>query len=223
MIEENVKRLLEELSKGNCFGEKVSLVAATKTRTAEEIRRAVKAGVPAVGENRVQEFREKYDEILGAERHFIGRLQTNKVKYLVGKADLIHSVDSDALAEEIALRAKKLSAVQNILIEVNLGEENKGGFPLDTAEEAYLRLREKEGLKVCGFMAMLPLLPNEQRDAELCRRMRALFEKARRGDEAIRYLSMGMSGDWKFCVAHGSNMVRIGTAIFGERNVAAKP
>ena len=100
MISENVKNILSELSAGNPYGEKVTLVAATKTRTPEEINEAISAGVTDIGENRVQEFTEKYDLVHGAARHFIGHLQTNKVKYLIGSTDLIHSLDRFELADE---------------------------------------------------------------------------------------------------------------------------
>mgnify|MGYP001045158768 CR=1 FL=1 len=215
MIEENVKKLLAEIKGGNCFHEPVTLVAATKTRTAEEINRAITAGVTEIGENRVQEFTAKYDEIVGANRHFIGRLQTNKVKYLIGKTALIHSLDRDELATEIARRSVAAGVSTNVLVEVNLGEESKGGYPLPSAYDAYLRLRETKGLTVCGFMAMLPARGGF---AELSDAMRALYDEAKREDDNIKYLSLGMSGDWKLCLAHGSNMIRLGTAIFGGRN-----
>ncbi len=216
MIEENVKKLLAEIKGGNCFHEPVTLVAATKTRTAEEINRAIMAGVTEIGENRVQEFTAKYDEIVGANRHFIGRLQTNKVKYLIGKTALIHSLDRDELATEIARRSVAAGVSTNVLLEVNLGEESKGGYPLPSAYDAYLRLRETKGLTVCGFMAMLP----ERGDAldKLAVAMRNLYDTAKHEDENIRHLSLGMSGDWKLCLTHGSNMIRLGTAIFGGRN-----
>lgn len=216
MIEENVKNLLAALRGGNRYGEPVTLVAATKTRTPDEINRAIGAGITDIGENRVQEFTAKYDEIIGARRHFIGRLQTNKVKYLIGKTALIHSLDRDGLATEIARRSVAAGLSTDVLVEVNLGEESKGGYPLPQAFEAYLRLRGMQGLRVRGFMAMLPA--DGERAGELADAVRALYDRAKAADENIRYLSLGMSGDWKLCLAHGSNMIRLGTAIFGERN-----
>ncbi|MDE6412227.1 MAG: YggS family pyridoxal phosphate-dependent enzyme [Clostridia bacterium] len=218
MIEERVKEILSEISAGNCFHEPVTLVAATKTRTAEEINRAIQAGVTDIGENRVQEFTAKYDEVQGARRHFIGRLQTNKVKYLIGKTCLIHSVDRGELAETISRLSLKARIVTDILLEVNLGEDSKGGYPLSEAFNAYERLCDTEGLRIRGFMAMLPLEASDEESGKLCNQMRALFEKARAQDENIKYLSMGMSGDYKLCLAHGSNMIRLGTTLFGERN-----
>ena len=218
MLQERVKHILDTLKAGNCLGESVTLVAATKTRTAEEINRAVRAGVREIGENRVQEFIAKYDLIEGAKWHFIGRLQTNKVKYLIGKTSLIHSVDRQELVDTIARLSQKAGIVTDILLEVNLGEESKGGYPLSEALEAYEKLRDTKGIRICGFMAMLPLIADEAQSAKLCDELRALYDKARRQDENIKYLSMGMSSDWKLCLAHGANLIRLGTTIFGERN-----
>ena len=219
MIEENVQKLLAELKCGNCFGERVTLGAATKTRSAEEINRAIAAGITDIGENKVQEFRDKFESVCGANRHFIGHLQTNKVKYLVGRCALIHSADRDELADEIARRAQKLGAVQNILVQVNIGcEETKGGYPLAESFSAFERLRKTDGLRVLGFMAMLPNSSDEQLLSSLCDQMRALYERAREVDPDVKYLSMGMSGDWRLCLSRGANVIRLGTAIFGERN-----
>lgn len=219
MIEENVRALLDEIDAGNCFGERVTLVAATKTRTAEEINRAVAAGIEDIGENKVQEFRDKYDAVIGANRHFIGHLQTNKVKYLIGKTCLIHSVDRAELAEEIAKRSEKAGLVSDVLIQVNIGcEESKGGYALEEAFGVYETLQSMAGLSVRGFMAMLPLSDDTEYLGGLCDKMRALYDKARAQDKIIRYLSMGMSGDWRLCLSRGANLIRLGTAIFGQRN-----
>ena len=219
MIERNVKSLLGELAAGNCFHEKVTLVAATKTRTAEEINRAIEAGVTDIGENKVQEFRDKYDYVVGGNRHFIGHLQTNKVKYLIGKTYLYHSVDRDELAEEIAKRSLWAGITSDILIQINIGcEESKGGYPLEEGMKVFRALQGREGLRVKGFMAMLPLSKDEELLSNLCDKMRALFEEAKKESGEVEYLSIGMSGDWKLCLNHGANMIRLGTAIFGERN-----
>ncbi len=217
MIEENVKSLLSRLAAGNCFGEKVTLVAATKTRTPEEINRAISAGITDIGENKAQEFRDKYDLVRGARRHFIGRLQLNKVKYLIGKTFLIHSVDRDDLAEEISARSIRAGTVSDILLEVNVGaEESKGGYPLPEAYDAFQRLSALGGIRIKGFMAMLPIGGDALLGAK-CDEMRALFDCCKAQSGAVEYLSLGMSGDWELCVAHGANMIRLGTAIFGER------
>lgn len=223
MIAENARALLKELEAGNPFGEKITLVAATKTRTPEEINEAIRAGICDVGENKVQEFRDKYDLVSGGNRHFIGHLQTNKVKYLVGKTYLYHSVDRDELAREIATRSVRAGILSDVLVQINIGnEESKGGYPLEEGFEAYLRLAATQGLRVRGFMAMLPLSRDEGMLCGLCDKMRALYERAKRADGNISFLSMGMSGDWRLCVSRGANMIRLGTAIFGERNYGAQ-
>ena len=217
-ISENVKAILAELSAGNCFGEAVTLVAATKTRTPAEIDEAIAAGIGDVGENRVQEFRQKYGLVHGGRRHFIGHLQTNKVKYLIGKTCLIHSLVRDELAAVLDARSRRAGVVTDVLIEVNIGSElSKSGYSLAEAPDAYCRVRGMQGLRVRGFMAMLPLSKDEGLLASLADEMRALYDGARAHDENIVHLSMGMSGDWRLCLAHGSNMIRLGTAIFGER------
>ncbi|MDE7158445.1 MAG: alanine racemase, partial [Clostridiales bacterium] len=153
---EPIKNLLAHLQQGNCYHEHVTLVAATKTRTADEINLAIEAGIRDIGENKVQEFCEKYELVSGANRHFIGHLQTNKVKYLIGKTYLIHSVDRDELAAEIAKRSVRAKLVTDILVQINIGnEETKGGYLLEEGFAAFQRLSRTEGLRVCGFMAML--------------------------------------------------------------------
>lgn len=218
-IEKNAAEILEEIKSGNPFGEKITLVAATKTRTAEEINRVIAAGVHDVGENRVQEFLEKFDGVRGSVRHFIGHLQTNKVKYLIGKIDLYHSVDRDELALELSKRSARAGIVSNVLLQINIGcEESKGGYPLEEGLAALARAKELEGIRVRGFMAMLPLAGDDGYKKSLCKKMRALFENARENDGNISLLSMGMSGDWRLCVSEGANMIRVGTALFGARD-----
>ena len=221
MIEERVKELLDRLGKGNGLGEAVTLIGATKTRTPEEINRAIRAGLADIGENKVQEFRDKYDLIQGARRHFIGHLQTNKVKYLIGKVYLIHSVDRDDLAREIAARSVSAGVTTSVLLQINIGnEETKGGYPLSEGYAAYERWKGQKGLCIKGFMAMLPAQGEREYLCELCDNMRALYERAKREDKNIEYLSMGMSGDWELCLERGANAVRLGTAIFGDRDYA---
>lgn len=218
-IEKNAAEILEEIKTGNPFGEKITLVAATKTRTAEEINRVIAAGVHDVGENRVQEFLEKFDGVRGGVRHFIGHLQTNKVKYLIGKIDLYHSVDRDELALELSKRSARAGIISDVLLQINIGcEESKGGYPLEEGLAALARAKELEGIRVRGFMAMLPLAGDDGYKKSLCKKMRALFKSARENDGNISSLSMGMSGDWRLCVSEGANMIRVGTALFGARD-----
>lgn len=217
-IIECVKSLKSELSGGNSFGEKVYLVAATKMQSAETINHAISAGVDAVAENRVQEFRDKTERLSACPQHFIGHLQTNKVKYLVGKIALFHSCDRYELAAEIARLSLARGVISDVLVQVNVGgEETKGGFSLAEARDVFLRLSKTEGLQVKGFMAMLPKSENIELLGRLADEMRTLFEWARALDGRVEFLSMGMSGDWKLCVQHGSNMIRVGSTIFGKR------
>lgn len=218
-IQTSVKNLKAELSGGNSLGEKITLVAATKMQSAEVINAAIEAGVDAVAENKAQEFRDKNELLLPCPRHFIGHLQTNKVKYLVGKVELFHSCDRDELANEIARLSINRGVVSNVLLQVNIGSElSKGGYAYEDAKEAYARISNTAGLNVKGFMAMLPESEDEKLLRLLTRKMRSLYEWARSQNQEIEYLSMGMSGDYKLCVEEGSNMVRVGSTIFGARN-----
>ncbi|MCR4726754.1 MAG: YggS family pyridoxal phosphate-dependent enzyme [Clostridia bacterium] len=200
---------------------KAALVLASKT-VDQSVLKALAEARPGVvyGENKVQELLSKYFEKEGLVWQFIGRLQTNKVKYIVDKVDLIQSVDSLRLAEEIEKRAAKIGKVMNVLIEVNVGnEESKGGV---SEEELFPLLSEIEKmphLKVKGLMSVLPnaeegeLLP-------LYARLRELFEKAKEIEAEnfdVTILSAGMSGDYPIALANGSNMVRVGSAVFGAR------
>lgn len=220
MIEENVKNLLASIPKGNPFGEEVTLVAAVKTQSPEDINRAIGAGITHIGDNHVQEFKDKYDDISGNPvRHFIGHLQTNKVKYLIGKVNLYHSVDRLNLAAEISKRSANAGVTSNVLVQINIGnEETKGGFALDGAEAACAEIAAMPNLQVCGLMAMLPNTDDEAVLQRLATLMREKYDQLRRNYPAFKYLSMGMSGDWKLCIACGSNMIRLGTAIFGKRS-----
>ena len=218
-IEKKVREIKAKLAGGNAFGEKVTLVAATKMQTAEAINAAINAGVDAVAENKPQEFRDKNDFILPCTRHFIGHLQTNKLKYLIGKVELYHSCDRDELAAEIARLSLKRGIVSNVLIQVNIGDETtKGGYAYDEVQTVFLRLSKTDGLCVKGFMAMMPESDDTELLRALARKMRVLFEWAKERSDKVEHLSMGMSGDYELCVEEGSNMVRLGSTIFGARN-----
>ena len=220
MIEENVKRLFKEVPKTNPYGESVTVVAAVKLQTPEDINRAICAGVTDIGDNHVQEFRDKYAQICGnPRRHFIGHLQTNKIKYLLGKVDLYHSLDRLNLAEELSKKGAAAGVTSNILLQVNIGnEETKGGFTIEELDGAYEKIKALPALKIQGLMAMLPFEASEKTLSLLSKSMRKKFDELKKADENFKYLSMGMSGDWKICVENGSNMIRVGTTIFGQRN-----
>lgn len=220
MIEENVKNLLGEIPKFNPFGEKITLVAAVKLQSPDSINRAIRAGITDIGDNHVQEFRDKFGEINGEpKRHFIGHLQTNKIKYLLGKVDLYHSVDRFNLAEELSKRSANAGVISEILIQINAGnEETKGGFAPEKTYAAYESIKNLPALKVRGLMAMLPDTDDADELYRLAKLMRQKFDELKSIDKNIEYLSMGMSGDWKICVECGSNIIRLGTSIFGARN-----
>ena len=221
MEENNLKNLLKELSSPNPFGEEITLVGATKTVDVETINLAVSLGLKVVAENRVQEFREKTDKIVGATQHFIGHLQTNKVKYLIGKVDLIQSVDSYHLAEAIDDLSAKKGVTTNVLIEVNVGGElSKSGFDLRNVYSAVKEISALKNVKVLGLMAMLPKA-DEDTLIPLCTKMRAVYDDLK-DEYGFKYLSMGMSGDYKLAIKCGSNMIRLGSHIFGKRNYEVK-
>lgn len=227
-IEENVEKVLEEIAAaaraaGRGPGE-VTLCAATKMNDAQAVRRAIAAGVRICGENRVQELTAKLADnaYAGAQVHFIGHLQTNKVKQVVGKVDLIQSVDSEHLLAAISREAQKQGLFQDILLEVNIGEEAaKSGF----AEEDILPLVDRidsfSNIRLRGLMAIPPISRNPGDNLKFFLKMRQIYVdiRAKKNDNvSVDCLSMGMSGDFADAVAAGSTMVRIGTAIFGARD-----
>lgn len=217
-IKERVAAVKASIKEGNAYGERVLLVAATKTQTAEAINCAIEAGVDAVAENKPQEFRDKHGLLLPCPRHFIGHLQTNKIKYLIGKIELYHSCDRDELANELARQSVAKGLVSNVLIQINVGDESsKGGYAYDTAKETFERLAKTEGLCVKGFMAMLPDSDDEELLRTLTRKMRRLYEWTKEQSSHVEYLSMGMSGDYRLCIEEGSNVIRLGSTIFGAR------
>ncbi len=218
-----VEKIRRELAGKNPYGERVLLVAATKTQTAETVNLAIQAGVDAVAENKPQEFRDKNELLLPCPRHFIGHLQTNKIKYLMGKVELYHSCDREELAIELARQAIAKGLTADVLLQINIGEEeSKGGFDYGSAKETFLRLRGLQGLRIRGFMAMLPDVEDESFLRSLARKMRSLYDWAREQAEDIDYLSMGMSGDYLLCVEEGSNVIRVGSTLFGARNYGVK-
>lgn len=222
MICENVKNLLCEVPKKNPFGEPVTVIAAVKTQHVSAINEAIAAGITDIGDNHVQEFRDKYAEISGnPRRHFIGHLQTNKIKYLLGRCDLYQSVDRLSLAEELSKKSAAAGVTSNILLQINAGnEESKGGFTFEEIDSAYKAIKNMPALKILGIMSMLPFTDDEELLRTLAQKVRKVFDSLKERDGDIKYLSMGMSGDWKLCVECGSNMIRVGTTLFGARHYA---
>ena len=220
----NVQKVREKIAeaamKSGRRAEDIILVAATKMNDAERVRAAISAGVDVAGENRVQELMDKFDQNAyeGAPLHFIGNLQTNKVKYLIGKVALIQSVDSIKLAREIGRLAVKAGIVQDILIEINIGgEESKGGIEPDEIYGFIDEILQIEGVFVRGLMTIPPILGADNKNIAYFEKMHELFIdiKSKKYDNiSMEYLSMGMSNDYESAVEQGANIVRIGSALF---------
>ena len=223
MLKSNLHSIFQAIESGNNLGEKITLVGATKTVSPEIINQAISLGLEVVAENKVQEFNQKHDKIQGARQHFIGHLQTNKVKYLVGKVELIHSVDSIHLAKAIDETAFKRGIVQDVLVEINIGGElSKSGFDYQNARSSIKELSELKNVRLRGLMAMLPHSDDENLLIDLCKKMRTLFDEFKSAGYPFEYLSVGMSADYKIAINNGSNMIRLGRNIFGERNYGVK-
>ena len=212
-VYENTKLTLEEI--GN-----TTLVCVTKTIEPERINEAIRAGANIIGENRVQEYEDKCDDILPCETHLIGHLQTNKVKKAVGLFDVIQSGDSLKLIRNINRRARAIDKVQKVYLQVNIGNEpQKHGFGLEEIKNAINEIRSLRNVRVEGFMCIPPFVPPEETRSYF-RNMNTLFDEMKqenRDNIDIRELSMGMSGDYRIAIEEGATMVRVGSAIFGER------
>ncbi len=202
----------------------ITLVAASKTRTAEEINYLASLGQKVIGENRVQELLAKYEELdPNLEIHFIGALQRNKVKYIIDKVSLIHSVDRLDLAQEIDRQAKKHGIIMDILCEVNLGEAQKSGISPEELPNLLSEIQKMQNLRVRGLMAVLPILQTfEEQFANSEKFVKIFIDNSTQNidNSSMQIISLGMSGDFPAAIAAGANMVRIGSAIFGARDYA---
>ena len=226
-IRDNYNRVCEKIesakARRNCGSGPVRLLAATKTVAPEEILYAVEElGLPLVGENKVQELLSKYDSLKGAcPLHFIGHLQTNKVRQIIGKVDMIHSVDSVRLAEEIGKRSSAQGIVTDVLIEVNIGmEEAKGGVMPDRVQEFADSLDCIEGIRLRGLMTMAPVCANSDEYRKYFNKTYGIYldiseNKSHNIIEPVLY--MGMSDSYEAAILEGSGLVRVGSAIFGRR------
>ena len=231
-IQEHVNAVREKMAAaakaaGRDPGE-ITLCAATKVQTDDTIREAIAAGITVCGENRVQELTAHLEANAyeGAQVHFIGHLQTNKVNKVVGKVDLIHSVDSERLLRAIDRQADKLGLVQDVLLEVNVaGELSKGGCTPGEAWELAQLAQSLEHVRLRGLMAIPPVNDDDARNRRYLAEVYKLFVQAgERGYQNVdmETLSMGMSGDFENAIREGATLVRIGTAIYGERDYSKK-
>ena len=218
-VKGDIARACEKIGKSS---DDVLLLGVTKTYEPEIINASIDFGITDIAENKVQEILRKYDDVNKDVRwHLIGHLQTNKVKYIVDKVYLIHSVDSIKLAEEINNRAKKIDKIQNILIQVNVADETqKFGISPDVLDEMLESISQMENVKVCGLMNIAPLVENPEvlrKDFKIMNDLFVRLKKCAYSNVEAMFLSMGMSNDYEIAIEEGANMIRIGTKIYGKR------
>ena len=224
-FDENYKDILNRIEaavmKSGRKTEDIIFLAATKTVDPQVINHAINSGIKYIGENRVQEFLSKDNDIIPVHRHFIGHLQTNKVKDIVSRVEMIESVHSIKLAEEIGKQALKIGKTMDILIEVNIGKEkSKSGFLPEETEDAVKSISKIDGVSIKGLMSIPPICYENQKIVSYFKQMNKLFidiSTKRLDNSSMMYLSMGMSDDFELAIDCGANIVRIGTALFGKR------
>ncbi len=227
MVTENYKEVLanvhEAALRANRQPEEVLLIAVSKTKPEKSIQDLYDIGVRDFGENKVQELCDKYENLpKDIKWHLIGHLQRNKVKYIVDKVHLIHSVDSVRLAEEIQAEAIKKNVVVNILVQVNVAsEESKFGLETEETEEIIRKIATMSNIRIKGLMTIAPFVENGEENREIFKKLKQLavdIDGKNIDNVCMNVLSMGMSGDYSVAIEEGATMVRVGTSIFGERN-----
>ncbi len=208
MIKENIQRIKSGLPSN------VTIVAATKKRTIKEIQQAIDSGIEIIGENYVQDTLPKWQQLKGKVRfHMIGHLQSNKVKKAVEIFDCIQTIDSIKIAHEINKRAEAINKIMDVMIEVNIAKEpNKSGCMPEDCLDLVEQIKTLKNLNLIGLMTMAPYFEDPEKDRPYFKEMKILFDKSKLG-----ILSMGMSDSYKIAVEEGTNMVRLGTVIFGAR------
>lgn len=215
---EFVREEIEKAKKRSGREDAVTLIAVTKTYGVDVIEEAYNEGCTVFGENRVQEMMEKIDSFPDAKWHLIGHLQKNKAKYVVGKAELIHSVDSMELLCEINRIAMKKNIVQDVLLEVNIsGEITKYGLTTDEIKDIIIKIGELGSVRLRGFMTMAPKTDEPESIRHIFKKARELFDFYKKDRDNIDILSMGMSGDFAVAVEEGATHIRVGSLIFGKR------
>lgn len=230
MLAENYRQVLNNIQDAcQAVGrdpKEVTLVAVSKTKPVEMLRQVYDAGARVFGENKVQEIMDKYDHLPGDIRwQMIGHLQRNKVKYIVDKVDMIHSVDSYRLAQTIETEAAKKNVTVSVLLEVNVAEEeSKFGLKMDEVLPLVQQISELPHVQVKGLMTIAPFVSNPEDNREIFRKLKKLsvdIEAKNINNTTMSVLSMGMTGDYMVAVQEGATMVRVGTGIFGERDYSA--
>jgi pyridoxal phosphate enzyme (YggS family) len=221
-LEEVNKRILSACEKAGRDPKEVTLIAVSKTKPASMIEEAYGAGVRDFGENKVQELCEKHKELpQDIKWHMIGHLQRNKVKQIIGKTVLIHSVDSLRLAEQIEEEAGKQDLIIDILLEINVAEEDsKFGFKLEEAESAILKIATFPHVRIKGLMTIAPFVENSEENRSVFKKLRQFYVDMQRkniDNVSMSLLSMGMTGDYEVAIEEGATLVRVGTGIFGTR------
>ncbi len=216
-----LSRLDNSLEKINKSRKDVILLAATKTVDSDTINYAISKGISYIGENKVQELLSKYSDLSAVKQHFIGHLQTNKVKDIIDKVEMIESVHSVKLAREISKQAVKLGITMDILLEVNIGEEDsKSGFIAEDLIENLKEIALLPNIKIKGLMAIPPICEKSEDNRPYFQKMYKLFVDIRDkkiDNSSMEFLSMGMSDDFDIAVEEGANIIRLGTALFGKR------
>ncbi|WP_029321848.1 YggS family pyridoxal phosphate-dependent enzyme [Butyrivibrio sp. AE3004] len=224
LVEENIQAACERSGRDR---NSVTLIAVSKTKPVSDIRKAMECGITVYGENKVQEIRDKTEEIKEPLHwHMIGHLQTNKVKYLPGKVDMIHSVDKLSLAEEIEKQAAKNNLVMDVLCEVNMaGEDTKFGLTPEETPDFVRTIASFPHVRVRGLMTIAPYTDNPESNRVYFKGLRELLENLKNENipgTQLDTLSMGMTGDYEVAIEEGATFVRVGTGIFGERDYSVK-
>ncbi|MCX7883440.1 MAG: YggS family pyridoxal phosphate-dependent enzyme [Caloramator sp.] len=219
---EHVKERIERAAKRSGRDSKeILLIAVSKTQSVEKIIKARDLGHEVFGENKVQEILAKYDEVKNVKWHMIGHLQRNKVKYIIDKVEMIHSLDSVELAQEINKRAEKIGKIMPVLIQINIGkEDSKSGIYEEELEEFIEKLIDFKNICISGIMTIPPKSDNELETRMYFKKMRIIFENLKNykyDNFDIKYLSMGMTADFELAIEEGANIIRVGTGIFGKR------
>lgn len=227
MLKENLKKVEENIQKAcdraGRKREEVTLIAVSKTKPIEDIEEILEENIIDFGENKVQELCDKYEKISRPVNwHLIGHLQTNKVKYVVDKVSLIHSVDSYKLAEQINKEAKKKNTVVPILLQVNIAKEDtKFGLEKEEVLPLIEQIKDMEGIQIRGLMTIAPFVTNPEENRVHFKNLYQLYVDIKRksiNNVIMDTLSMGMTGDYQVAIEEGATMIRVGTGIFGERN-----